>query len=424
MDIAIEVKNLSKIYRLYEKPIDRLKEGINPLRKKYHKDFYALKDVSFNIKKGETLGILGKNGSGKSTILKIITGVLSPTLGEVKANGKIAALLELGAGFNPDYTGIENIYLNGRMMGYTKEEMDGKINNILEFADIGDFAYQPVKIYSSGMFARLAFAVSINVDPDILIVDEALSVGDVAFQTKCYKKFKEFQELGKTILFVSHSMDSILKYCTSAIVLNEGVKVEEGTPKTMVDVYKKLLSNCYENKEIKGKDLLIHQETYWKEQFTINKEMLEYGDKKAEIIDFGIFSEEGIPYTTFLHNEEVTVKMKVKFYESIEEPIFAFSIKDIKGNEICGTNTYIENIDTEVCNKGREIVISFQQKLRLQVGNYSLSFGCTKYKEDYLHIFHRLYDAFFIEVVATKKIFGIYDIESKVSLKKMEDSHD
>lgn len=193
-NIAIKIENLSKIYKLYDKPIDRLKEALSISRKKRHKDYYALNDINLEIKKGEIVGIVGTNGSGKSTILKIITGVLTPTTGTINIDGKISALLELGAGFNPEYTGIENIYLNGTMLGYSKEEMETKIPKIIEFADIGDFIYQPVKTYSSGMFARLAFAVSINVDPDILIVDEALSVGDTRFQKKCYRKMEEFKK--------------------------------------------------------------------------------------------------------------------------------------------------------------------------------------------------------------------------------------
>ena len=193
-DTTILVNGISKIYKLYEKPIDRLKESLHPFKKKYHKEFYALKDITFEIEKGETVGIIGKNGSGKSTLLKIITGVLSPTNGSTTVKGKVSALLELGAGFNPEFTGLQNIYLNGTMMGYTKEEIDQRVGAILEFADIGDFIYQPVKTYSSGMFVRLAFAVAINVDPDILIVDEALSVGDIFFQLKCYKKFEEYKK--------------------------------------------------------------------------------------------------------------------------------------------------------------------------------------------------------------------------------------
>ena len=205
-EYAIQVENIDKMYKLYDRPMDRLKESLGLSRKKRYKEHFALNKINFNVKKGETVGIIGTNGSGKSTILKIITGVLNATGGSIKVDGRISALLELGAGFNSEYSGIENVYLNGAMIGFTKEEIDAKLQDILDFADIGDFVYQPVKTYSSGMFVRLAFAVAINIDPEILIVDEALSVGDVFFQSKCYHKFEEFKKLGKTILFVSHDL--------------------------------------------------------------------------------------------------------------------------------------------------------------------------------------------------------------------------
>ena len=215
---AIAVRDVTKIYRLYDKPIDRLKESVSLSHKNYHRDFYALNHLSFEVEKGQTVGIIGTNGSGKSTILKIITGVLTPTSGQVEVEGKISALLELGAGFNMDYTGIENVYMNGTMMGYTRKEMDAKLQDILDFAEIGDFVYQPVKTYSSGMFVRLAFALAINVDPEILIVDEALSVGDVFFQSKCYRKMEEIRQKGTTILMVTHDMGSIIKYCDKVVL--------------------------------------------------------------------------------------------------------------------------------------------------------------------------------------------------------------
>lgn len=223
-EIAIEVKGLSKAYKLYDKPVDRLKESLDPFRRQYHRDFYALREVSFDIRRGETVGIIGKNGSGKSTLLKMITGVLTPSAGSMTVNGKVSALLELGAGFNPEFTGIENIYMNGTIMGYSRKEMDQRLEDIIAFADIGDFIHQPVKTYSSGMFARLAFAVAINVEPDILIVDEALSVGDVFFQNKCFKKFRELKEKQVTILFVSHDMGSIKQMTSRVLWLHEGVQ--------------------------------------------------------------------------------------------------------------------------------------------------------------------------------------------------------
>ena len=238
---AITIDHVSKMYKLYRKPSDRLKDSLGLTRKKCYQEHYALSDVSFDIKKGETIGIIGTNGAGKSTLLKIITGVLSPTSGEVRTQGRISALLELGAGFNGEYTGMENIYLNGTMMGFTDQEIDARVEDILAFADIGDFIHQPVKTYSSGMFVRLAFAVAINIDPEILIVDEALSVGDVFFQAKCYRKFEDFKKAGKTILFVSHDLGSISRYCDRVVLLDHGRMLAEGGPKEMVNLYKRLI---------------------------------------------------------------------------------------------------------------------------------------------------------------------------------------
>ena len=291
-EIVIKVENISKVYKLYEKPIDRLKETIGLSKKVYHTKHYALENLSFQVEKGETIGIIGTNGSGKSTLLKMITGVLTPTSGNIIVNGKISALLELGAGFNPEYTGIENIYLNGTMMGYKKEEMDDKIESILEFADIGEFINQPVKTYSSGMFSRLAFAVAINVEPDILIVDEALSVGDVFFQAKCYKKFNDFKKQGRTIIFVSHDMGSIMKYCDKTLLIDRGKFVDMGPSANMIDIYKKILVNQYvpdsDNEEIIEDVMEIEGTNKWYEKLQINPTKLEYGNKKAEIIDFAI----------------------------------------------------------------------------------------------------------------------------------------
>jgi lipopolysaccharide transport system ATP-binding protein len=240
-DISLRVENVTKIYRLYDKHVDRLKESINPFRKKYHRDFYALNNVSFEVKKGETVGIIGRNGSGKSTLLKIITGVLTPTSGGVMVHGTTAALLELGTGFNPELTGIENIYFSGTIMGFTKEDIDSKLDAILSFADIGDYVHQPVKTYSSGMYVRLAFAAAINVDPDILIVDEALSVGDERFQRKCFSRIEAIRSNGATILFVSHSGGTIIELCDQAVLMDAGEMLAIGAPKKIVGRYQKLL---------------------------------------------------------------------------------------------------------------------------------------------------------------------------------------
>jgi len=227
---VISVKNLTKIYKIYSKPIDRLKEAFHPFSKKYHQDFYALHDVSFDVGKGEVLGFIGRNGCGKSTILQLICGVLTPSAGTIYTNGRISALLELGAGFNPELTGLENVYFKSSILGASKVETDNKIDDILAFADIGDFIHQPVKTYSSGMFIRLAFAVAVNVAPDILVVDEALSVGDFRFKQKCLRQIKKFREDGKTILFVSHDTSTVIEFCTKAIWLQDGKVFMSGTP--------------------------------------------------------------------------------------------------------------------------------------------------------------------------------------------------
>ena len=411
-EFAIQVKHLDKMYKLYNKPSDRLRETLGfkvPVR-----EHYALRDVNFQVERGETVGIIGTNGSGKSTILKIITGVLNPTAGEVKVDGRISALLELGAGFNMEYTGIENVYLNGTMMGFSKEEVDARLQDILDFADIGDFVYQPVKSYSSGMFVRLAFAVAINIDPEILIVDEALSVGDVFFQAKCYRKFEEFKKMGKTILFVSHDLSSISRYCDRVILLNKGVKLEEGSPKQMVDMYKQLLVG---QDPAKAEEKKEEQKESWSQQFQVNPNMLEYGTKLAEIVDFAVLDDKGRCTNTIEKGSSFRIRMKVVFHQDIQEPIMAYTFKDIKGTEITGTNTLFEKKSVEHSQAGDCCTVTFEQEMFLQGGEYLLSFGCTGYKDGEFTVFHRLYDACNITVVSNKNTVGFYDMNSKVEIR-------
>ena len=416
-DVAIQVEHLSKMYKLYNKPSDRLKEALG--MKVKVREHFALNDVNFQVSRGETVGIIGTNGSGKSTVLKIITGVVSPTKGEVKVDGRISALLELGAGFNGEYSGLENVYLNGTMIGFSKEEIDSKLDDILTFADIGDFIYQPVKTYSSGMFVRLAFAVAINIDPDILIVDEALSVGDVFFQAKCYRKFEEFKQKGKTIVFVSHDLNSISRYCDRVILLNKGNILDEGDPKKIVDLYKKILVQRDEVPEALEQDEVeesIQTGTEFQRPFPRNPEVLEYGDKEAEIVDFTLEDAHGIATNTIQKMEKFTIKMKVHFKEDIDEVIYAFTIKDMRGTEITGTNTMFEKIPVEPQKKGNTQIITFRQTMNLQGGEYLLSLGCTGYKGGEFTAFHRLYDVCSITVVASKNTVGFYDMNSKITI--------
>ena len=452
---AIEVKNLTKIYRLYDKPMDRLKDSLGLARKNSFKEHRALNNVSLSVKKGETVGIIGTNGSGKSTILKIITGVLSPTEGEVNVDGHISALLELGAGFNMEYNGIDNIYLNGMMIGFSEEEITKRLDSILEFADIGDYVYQPVKTYSSGMFVRLAFAVAINIDPEILIVDEALSVGDVFFQAKCYHKFEEFKKQGKTILFVSHDLSSISKYCDRAVLLNQGVLLGEGTPKKMIDIYKQVLVGQYPLPKGEGENLLDDEEIRKaaadaadgdgkkskatkkpgednsKENSSeksgdsvkpaegaaaTNPDTLEYGDGAATITDFFVTDNKGTRSNSIIKGTEFTVHMKVRFDKDVAAPIFAFTFKNIMGIEITGTNSMVEKAFLDPVKAGDIKEISFTQKMTLQGGEYLLSFGVTGFEQNDFTVYHRLYDALNVTVVSDKNTVGYYDMESKCTV--------
>ena len=423
-EIVISVENLSKDYRLYENKIDRLKEAMNPLKKSYHQVYHALNDVSFQVRRGETVGIIGTNGSGKSTILKIITGVLTPSSGNVQINGRISALLELGAGFNMEYTGIQNIYLNGTMIGFTKEEIEKRMDKILEFADIGDFVHQPVKTYSSGMFVRLAFAVAINIDPEILIVDEALSVGDVFFQAKCYRKFEEFKQQGKTILFVSHDLGSISKYCDRVVLLNKGTKVAEGKPKQIVDMYKKILTGfsadlkADQDEDSKNSAAEIEVEgVSWKSRLTVNPAVVEYGNRDAEIIDFDMIDANGNHTNTIEKDTEYTIRMKVLFHKPVKDPVFAVTIKDLKGNELCGTNTMMEDQYVPAQKEGAIRVVTFRQKMCLQGAEYLLSLGCTGFRDGEFVIYHRLYDVCNISVLAEQNKVGYFDMYSLVEVR-------
>ena len=439
-DIAIEVKNLTKSYKLYDKPMDRLKDSLGLARKKKYKEHLALNNVSLSIRKGETVGIIGTNGSGKSTILKIITGVLSPTSGEVNVDGHISALLELGAGFNMEYNGIDNIYLNGMMIGFSEEEIEKRLDAILEFADIGDYVYQPVKTYSSGMFVRLAFAVAINIDPEILIVDEALSVGDVFFQAKCYHKFEEFKKQGKTILFVSHDLSSISKYCDRAVLLNQGVLLGEGTPKKMIDIYKQVLVGQYPLPKSEVENLLDDEEIREaaaaadkkasdkvkkdddkkaSKADSVNPDTLEYGDGAATIEEYFATDSNGVRTSSIIKGTDFSVHMKVRFTQDVQAPIFAFTFKNIMGIEITGTNSMVEKAFLEPVKAGDVKEITFTQNMTLQGGEYLISFGVTGFKQNDFTVYHRLYDALNITVVSDKNTVGYYDMNSTC---KVEDA--
>jgi teichoic acid transport system ATP-binding protein len=415
---SIRVKNLNKSYKLYASGRQRVLEAIYPFGDKRHREFKALADISFDVTHGQTFGIIGQNGSGKSTLLKIITGVVAPSAGKVSVSGRIAALLELGAGFHPEFTGLENIYLNGTLMGLSRSEVDAKLAEIVSFADIGDHLHQPIKTYSSGMFVRLAFAIAINVDPDILIVDEALSVGDLFFQVKCYKKFEEFKQRGKTILFVTHDLGTIVKYCDRAMVLERGKKLGEGSPREMVDLYKKASAKTVTTIEAKiGSQDGRTSGQAWKDSFTTNPSLDPYGTGQAMIIDYGIFDHLDQPTATLQKSENFAIRFKVEFKSLVKAPIFAVTIRDKKGTELCGTNTWIEKHEISPCHSGDQVTVTFSQAMNLQGGQYLLSLGCTGFDEkgDFV-VYNRLYDVLQFDVLAEKNTVGFFDMNSHVTV--------
>ncbi len=365
MDVVVSVSNVTKIYKIYERPRDRFFESLGiGTDKNRHKDFYALNDVSFEVEKGQIVGIVGRNGSGKSTILKILTGVLTPTGGSVSIKGKVAALLELGAGFNPEYSGMKNIYLNASMMHVSREEIEQKIPEILRFAEIGEYINQPVKTYSSGMFVRLAFAVAINVNPDILIVDEALAVGDARFQLKCMKKFREFIAAGKTILFVTHDINAVKNFCNRSIWLNNGKVIMDGDVNTIVDKYYDFLRSDLSIEDYLRMDREKAEiDAYDNEKKNELSEIIRNSSNIVEVVDFSVSDENGIEIKDIHHGE--TVFIDVSYYVNdpdIKNPVLGIAIHRMDNEFICGLNTRLDNIPIswkEGINKIRLIYSNF-----------------------------------------------------------------
>lgn len=373
-NIAIIANKIDKKYKLYNNPIDRLKDSFNfnvNKKGKYSKEFSALNDISFEIKKGESVGIIGKNGSGKSTLLKIITGVLTPTSGLMKVNGHISAILELGAGFNPEQTGLQNIYLSGTIMGYTREQMEERVPEIIEFADIGDFINQPVKNYSSGMYVRLAFSVAISVDPDILIVDEALSVGDIRFQQKCLRKIEEMKR-NKTILFVSHDLLQLNKFCDRLIWINEGELKGDGNPEDISKQYQAFMAGS--SLETFAEDKVIDIQEGNAEIDPIDNSLQMFGDNKAKIIGISMLNTNEKKIFQTKIGDKIIIAINVNYKEAILDPIIGFSIKDRIGNIVTQTNTFVleQQLNNALPNKSYIYKFEFQVP-PLKNGTYTVS---------------------------------------------------
>jgi lipopolysaccharide transport system ATP-binding protein len=434
-DVAIQVSNLGKCYQIYDTPRDRLKQFVVPRLQRffgqsprqYFREFWALKDVSFEIKKGETVGIIGRNGSGKSTLLQLICGTLNPTSGSIQTNGRIAALLELGSGFNPEFTGRENVYMNAAILGLSKEEIDNKFNDIVSFADIGNFIEQPVKTYSSGMVVRLAFAVQSQIDPDILVVDEALSVGDAKFQAKCFDRLKKLKDGGTSILLVTHSSEQIVTHCTSALLLENGKVLEAGKPLPIVNRYMDLLFGK-EKKSLEATSLLPTETSikevanqavllnYTEDVFAThpgyNPHEYRWGDGKASILDFDL-SADGDSYPSAITTgQSIVLTISVKFLSVLVRPIFGITIKTKEGVTVYGVNS--ETLDVaEFKSLGQYGQVAYARAsfcCHLAPGDYFISLGiATKNGEDIIP-HDRRYDAIHIQVRPATTFFGLVDL--------------
>ncbi len=433
-EYAIEVNGLSKCYQIYDKPSDRLKQMLMRGRKQYYKEFWALKDVSFKIKKGETVGIIGRNGSGKSTLLQMICGTLNPTGGEVKLNGRVAALLELGAGFNPEFSGVENVYMAASLYGLSKEEVDQRFDAIATFADIGDHIHQPVKTYSSGMYVRLAFAVIAHVDADILVVDEALAVGDAFFTQKCMRFLRNFMKNG-TILFVSHDTASLTNLCNAAIWLEKGIVFKSGTPKEVSEQYLKAFFEEFQGKsekenisfnlKINKLEVAIRDRKDQRAEFInssnlrndiqvfeFNKNSDSFGNGQGKIISVDILNSNCEPLSWIVGGEDVILRVNVIANEYLNSPIVGFYIKDKLGQALFGDNTYITTyLEPCICDAGEVLNCDFKFSMpRLPAGNYSITVAFANGTQEEHTQLHWLHDAIQFKSHSTSVAGGLVGV--------------
>lgn len=425
--IAVGVKNLSKIFRIYQRPSDMLWETITG--KLRYREFQALKDISFEIRKGEVTGIIGRNGSGKSTLLKIIAGTLDKTSGDVEVQGKISAILELGTGFNPEYTGRQNIYMGGLCLGMSREEVEKKIDWIIEFSELKDVIDQLFRTYSTGMQARLTFATAVSVDPDILIIDEALSVGDDKFQRKCFAQFQELRDEGKTILFVSHDINSVNHLCDEAILLENGKIVEKGEPRQVTKLYHKMLfgeeiGSKIRNIQKTSIDIAEGDNGEFKEEHNelVEQEKLKqlvlrkmnvsnicrtsgeirYGNKKAEIVDYGIFNKKFERENIVRSGEQCSIFFRVLFHDDVNNLTLGCRIQNTRGMDIFASNTFYHKVEVPPQKKGNVLECRFDVTMYLAPGDFFLTFGVRRID---LHYFYdRRVDTFHFRVIGDSTI--------------------
>ncbi len=385
-------------------------------------EFWALDNVTFEVKRGECLGVIGPNGAGKSTLLKLLNGITLPDKGMIKVAGRVGALLELGAGFHPMLTGRENIYLNAAILGLTKDEITEKINAIVDFAGLQEFIDSPVKHYSSGMYVRLGFAIAAHADPDVFLIDEALAVGDILFQSKCYAKLREFRNQGVTIIFVTHGLDLVTKYCNRVLLLHKGRVITDGGTKAATDRFNKLIVLENGKPNMHNDDVVATvdsapgiQQIEWKGLFNVNPTEDRYGTMKAEIVEAGIFALDHRPVQTLPRGEECRIKIKVRHNKSMPGAIVSFVIKESTGMTLCGTNTQFQHVEMGWMEEGTVILVEFVQRMRLNPGEYLLSFGCEALRDDGYITYDRRLDYITFTVVGAEQRHGLFDPEAVVS---------
>lgn len=375
-ELAISLQNVSKCYKRYGRPVDKLKEVLLPT-KNYAQEFWALQDIDLEVHIGETLGIIGQNGSGKSTLLQIIARTLTPTTGNVLVNGRVSALLELGSGFNPEFTGRQNVFFNARILGLSQQDIEAKFNEILAFADIGDFIDQPVKTYSSGMFVRLAFTVAVCVNPDILIVDEALAVGDVYFQQKCYERLRQLKDLGTTILFVSHDSTSVYKLCTRALLLESGKLILDNKPKQVIDLYE---ANLLKKNDVDSKSLEIkiisYPESICNSPNSFNNEVV-INQPEVDLKFVTLLDENNQEIESLISEDKIEISIGLLFLKSFDDPHAGFKIRNKTGEVVFETNTYCMGIKIGKVESNNFVNLRFNFCVPLIEGEYTISVGLT-----------------------------------------------
>lgn len=435
----IKVESLSKIYQKGA-ITDIFRILFSPVRDR-DSSFYALEDVSLELGKGQTLGVIGPNGAGKSTLLKILCGVTRQTSGSVTVKGRVAPLIEVGAGFHPELTGRENLFLNGSILGMSRKEIKSKFNMIVDFAELWDFIDTPVKKYSSGMFVRLGFAIAVHLDPDVVLVDEVLAVGDIQFQMKCFKKISELKEAGKAIILVTHDMRAIVRHCDRVIVLDNGKVVAEASPNNAVDRYLALLSSSSKRGSAAEKNAELHKNMHDLELPAVqptqgsretieydlcpgrpgyNRNEFRYGNGGARIIDFKIRDHEGRERTQFKSGETIIFRVECKFYRDVENPVFGFFIRTIEGIEIYGINTLYQEINLKKIEQNEMISIEFRQNQNLQAGDYFFSTGIAQITPDKVIAIDRRYDLACIQILPVDKTTGIVNFNTKIKIERIK----